>query len=65
MRRLRYNVAMSLDGFIAGSKEEYDWIVDDRSIDFEALFGEFDTLVMGRKTFEVLRSRAPGGLQRE
>jgi dihydrofolate reductase len=52
---------MSLDGFIAGSKEEYDWIVDDRSIDFEALFGEFDTLVMGRKTFEVLRSQGPGG----
>src|SRR6267378_4181658 len=25
MRRLRYSVAMSLDGFIAGAKGEYDW----------------------------------------
>jgi hypothetical protein len=29
MRQLRYNVAVSLDGFIAGPKGEYDWIVDD------------------------------------
>jgi len=61
MRRLRYNVAMSLDGFIAGYKGEYDWIVEDRTIDFDALFGEFDTLLMGRKTFETLRSQGPGG----
>lgn len=61
MRRLRYNVAMSLDGFIAGYKDEHDWIVEDGTIDFDALFGEFDTLLMGRKTFEVLRSQEPGG----
>ena len=61
MRRLRYNVAMSLDGFIAGHRGEYDWIVEDRTIDFDALFGEFDTLLMGRKTFETLRSQGPGG----
>jgi hypothetical protein len=29
MRQLRYSVAMSLDGFIAGPKGEYDWIVHD------------------------------------
>ena len=29
MRSLCYSVAMSLDGFIAGSKGEYDWIIDD------------------------------------
>ena len=61
MRRLRYNVAMSLDGFIAGHNGEYDWIVEDRTIDFDALFQEFDTLLMGRKTFESLRSQGPGG----
>jgi hypothetical protein len=59
MRRLRYNVAVSLDGFIAGPAGEYDWIVADPSIDFAALFGEFDTLVMGRKTFDALRTQ-PG-----
>jgi dihydrofolate reductase len=58
-RRLRYLVAVSLDGFIAGPHGEYDWIVMDPSIDFGALFKEFDTAVMGRKTFEVLT--ASGG----
>src|SRR5262245_33253202 len=52
-RRLRYQVAVSLDGFIAGTKGEYDWIVMDRAIDFRALYAEFDTAVMGRKTYEA------------
>lgn len=54
MRRLRYNCAASLDGFIADPDGGYDWIVDDKSIDFDALFAEFDTFVMGRKTWEVM-----------
>ena len=54
-RLLRYQVAVSLDGFIAGPKGEYDWIVMDPQIDFGALFKEFDTAVMGRKTYQ--RSR--------
>lgn len=53
-RRLRYQVAVSLDGFIAGPNGEYDWIVMDPSVDFGALFKEFDTAVMGRKTYEVV-----------
>ena len=57
MRRLRYNVAVSLDGFIARPGGEYDWIVMDPSIDFAAIFREFDTLVMGRRTFEVVQAQ--------
>src|SRR5687768_13799976 len=53
-RRLRYQVAVSLDGFIAGPNGDYDWIVMDAAIDFAALFKEFDTAVMGRKTYEVV-----------
>ena len=33
-RRLRYQVAVSLDGFIAGPNGEFDWIVMDPYIDF-------------------------------
>ena len=58
-RRLRYQVAMSLDGFIAGLNGEYDWIVMDPAIDFAAMYKEFDTAVMGRKTYEV--TTAMGG----
>jgi dihydrofolate reductase len=57
MRRLRYSVAMSLDGFIAGPKGEYDWIVMDPDFDWKALYGQFDTLVMGRRTYETMRER--------
>jgi dihydrofolate reductase len=53
-RRLRYQVAVSLDGFIAGPRGEYDWIVMDPAIDFAAMYREFDTAVMGRKTYEVV-----------
>jgi len=58
MRQLRYGVAMSLDGFIAGPAGEYDWIVPDSGIDFAAIWARFDTLLMGRKTFEVAWERA-------
>lgn len=58
-RRLRYQVAVSLDGFIAGPNGEYDWIVMDPSIDFAAMYKEYDTAVMGRKTYEV--AAAQGG----
>ncbi len=51
MRRLRYQVATSLDGYIAGPHGEFDWITMDPDIDFATLFAQFDTAVMGRKTF--------------
>jgi dihydrofolate reductase len=54
MRRVRYHVAASLDGYIAGPKGEYDWITHDPTIDFDAMFAQFDTFVMGRKTFEII-----------
>ncbi|MBI4520548.1 MAG: dihydrofolate reductase, partial [Gemmatimonadetes bacterium] len=60
MRRIRYQVACSLDGYIAGPNGEYDWIVPDPEIDFKALFDEFDTLLMGRRTYEGLAGGFPG-----
>jgi dihydrofolate reductase len=52
---------VSLDGFIAGPHGEYDWIVGDPSIDFGALYKQFDTVVMGRKTYDVAASAGGGG----
>ena len=61
MRRLRYSVAMSLDGFIADEKGGYDWITMDPAIDFGAFMAKIDTLVMGRGTYEVTKgSSGPG-----
>jgi dihydrofolate reductase len=59
MRQLRYSVATSLDGYIAGPKGEYDWIVIDPEIDFAAMYAGFGGLVMGRRSYEV--SVATGG----
>ncbi|KAH6704565.1 hypothetical protein VD0002_g1349 [Verticillium dahliae] len=54
MPRVRYNVATTLDGFIASPDGSTTWILDDPSIDFTALYNEFSCLVMGRKTYEVM-----------
>lgn len=61
-RRLRYHVATSLDGFIARPDGAYDWLVTDPSIDFAALYREFDTAVMGRKTYEVAATQGGGAM---
>lgn len=62
MRRIRFSVAMSLDSFIAGPNGESDWIVMDPEIDFRALMKSFDTLLMGRKTYEATRHQGGGGM---
>jgi dihydrofolate reductase len=54
MRRVRYVVAASLDGFIAGPNGEADWIPMNPDFDFGALFNQFDTLLVGRRTFETM-----------
>ena len=56
MRRIRYSVAISLDGYIAGPNEEFDWILMDPDIDFSGMTDQFDTYLLGRRTFEVTRS---------
>jgi dihydrofolate reductase len=61
MRRVRYVVAMSLDGYIAGPNGEADWIIMDPDIDFQALFEQFDTFLLGRRTFEAIGGARGGG----
>lgn len=64
MRRVRYRVATSLDGFVSGPKGEVNWIVTDPEMDFAAIMSEFDTLLVGRRTFELMeragRATTPG-----
>jgi dihydrofolate reductase len=54
MRRVRYNIAASLDGYIAGPGGEFDWIPDDPTVDFAELFSRVDTVLLGRRSYEGL-----------
>lgn len=54
MRRVRYQVACSLDGYIAGPNDDYDWIIPEPTFDFDALYAQFDALLMGRRTYEIV-----------
>jgi dihydrofolate reductase len=64
VRRIRYQVATSLDGYIAGPKGEADWIIMDPDIDFRAHFAQFDAVLIGRRTFEGMArgKKKPGAM---
>jgi dihydrofolate reductase len=57
MRKIRYGVAMSLDGYIACPNGEADWIDTDPEVDFTAIWAQFDTSLMGRRTYEAAVQR--------
>jgi len=63
MRPVRCNVAASLDGYIAGPRGEFNWIPQDPAVDFGAIFGKVDTVLLGRRSWEVVRETgsAPWG----
>lgn len=63
MRRVQYSVAMSLDGYIADPDGGYDWIVIDPEIDFEAMFKPFDTILMGRKSYDAAVKQGGYGME--
>ena len=58
MRRVLYRVAASLDRYIAGPRGEVDWIVSDPAVDFAPLYEAVDTVLLGRRTYEL--TRQPG-----
>jgi dihydrofolate reductase len=59
MRPVRYNVAATLDGFIAGPGGEYDWIPDDPTVDFAGIFARVDTILIGRRSYEAALAAGP------
>ena len=53
MRKVVLSVAISLDGFIEGPKGEYDWCFIDKDYSLKEFFKRFDTIFVGRKTYEM------------
>ena len=69
MRRVRFSVAVSLDGYIAGPGGAMDWLIwsDDAAALAKAHWQGFDTVLLGRKTYEVAARSGqtngdPGGI---
>ena len=58
MREVLYRVAASVDGYIAGPHGELDWIVHDPTVDFAKIYESVDTVLLGRRTYEL--TRQPG-----
>jgi dihydrofolate reductase len=55
MRLVTYGAACSLDGYIAGPGHEVDWLKwsEDVAALTNALWARIDTVLMGRRTYEV------------
>jgi dihydrofolate reductase len=60
MRRLKYYVANSLDGYIARTDTTVDWLFTDQDYGMSAFFASVDVAVMGRKTWEKIEELTPG-----
>ena len=66
MRRVRYGVGMSLDGFMADHLDGTSWMVGDPGYDSKPFFASIDTVLVGRRSYEVMlrhRSRSYPGLR--
>jgi dihydrofolate reductase len=53
MRPLVCFIATSLDGYIAGPAGEIDWLFTDQDYGYTPFYANVDTVVMGRKTYDL------------
>ncbi len=58
MARVRFYVATSLDGFIADREGSVEWLApyDARLYGYDRFLAEVGALVMGRRTYEMIRA---------
>ena len=63
MRKVIFGGANSLDNYIARPDGEFDWIMHDAEANelMKEMWPRFDTMVMGRKTFDIGKKYMPKG----
>lgn len=52
-RRVILDLAVTLDGFIEGPNGEVDWCIMDPNMDFESFLDQIDTILYGRKSYDI------------
>lgn len=60
MRRVKYEAGISLDGYIARPDGAFDFLLTSEDFSLEPFFNSIDTIVMGRKTYDVSQSMGGG-----
>lgn len=59
-RRIVLDLAVSLDGFIEGLNGEVDWCIMDADMDFNGFLNSIDTILYGRKSYDLWGQYTPG-----
>lgn len=54
MKKIKLNVAVSLDGLIEGPNGEYDWCFTDQDYGMKEFLDSVDTVLFGRKSYQLL-----------
>jgi dihydrofolate reductase len=56
MRKIRLFIASSLDGYIARTSGDVDWLFTDQDYGYTEFLAEVDTVIMGNKTYQQVLS---------
>ncbi len=56
MRKVILFIASSLDGYIARTSGDVDWLFTDQDYGYTDFFARVDTVIMGRRTYEQVLS---------
>ncbi|SFH97737.1 MULTISPECIES: dihydrofolate reductase family protein [unclassified Bacillus (in: firmicutes)] len=59
-RRIILDLAVTLDGFIEGENGEVDWCIMDSEIGFIHFLNQIDTILYGRKSYDLWGQFTPG-----
>lgn len=59
-RRIILDLAVTLDGFIEGVNGEVDWCIMDPDMGFTNFLNQIDTILYGRKSYELWGQFTPG-----
>jgi dihydrofolate reductase len=52
-------IACSLDGYIAGRDDDIGWLFDDEDYHYSKFLASIDTVLMGRRTYDLMLQMGP------